>query len=225
MADATIWRYVMTISSSYVHICDTNFNIQCITPGCNAWVFIIIHKDLATQSFFCSHFCYKCGQLVIRSAVRNEVQRALESHYGRCELFGQGESWRFELWTSCFLLSLSLHGPLGTCTISLTDIQQIIPVVLGWLQLRDSDVIFSLRVVSCVRRKFEKKRKRYTRLVESYVAFDIICFLFSLWVVPNATHVRFGYHLLNRHLDQPCCIFDRFSIMLDWVIRSNPSEN
>ncbi|KAJ7781843.1 hypothetical protein DFH07DRAFT_389576 [Mycena maculata] len=44
-------------------------NMQCMSPGCN------------------THFCYVCGEAIVRSALRREIQRAVSAHYNRCKLF------------------------------------------------------------------------------------------------------------------------------------------
>ncbi|KAG6330041.1 hypothetical protein ID866_9049 [Astraeus odoratus] len=45
-------------------------SIQCIVPGCN------------------THFCYVCGGLIVRSALRDEVRHAIARHYSsKCLLF------------------------------------------------------------------------------------------------------------------------------------------
>ncbi|PBK95367.1 hypothetical protein ARMGADRAFT_926243 [Armillaria gallica] len=44
-------------------------HMMCISPGCN------------------THFCYVCGQIIVRSVIRNEIQNAITNHYSRCVLF------------------------------------------------------------------------------------------------------------------------------------------
>ncbi|KAF9220038.1 hypothetical protein BS17DRAFT_715814 [Gyrodon lividus] len=44
-------------------------HMTCISPGCN------------------SHFCYVCGGLIVQSAVKDEINRAVSAHYERCQLF------------------------------------------------------------------------------------------------------------------------------------------
>ncbi|TBU43354.1 hypothetical protein BD309DRAFT_864500 [Dichomitus squalens] len=44
-------------------------HMTCMSPGCNA------------------HFCYLCGQLIVQSVLRNEIQSAVSRHYRRCVLF------------------------------------------------------------------------------------------------------------------------------------------
>ncbi|KAJ7509867.1 hypothetical protein B0H11DRAFT_2168922 [Mycena galericulata] len=44
-------------------------HMTCMSPGCN------------------THFCYVCGQSIVRSAVGGEIQRAVTEHYSRCNLF------------------------------------------------------------------------------------------------------------------------------------------
>ncbi|KAK0505255.1 hypothetical protein EDD18DRAFT_329876 [Armillaria luteobubalina] len=43
--------------------------ISCIAPGCN------------------SHFCYGCGEMIVRSVLRNEIQNAKSDHHRRCRLW------------------------------------------------------------------------------------------------------------------------------------------
>ncbi|KAJ7777248.1 hypothetical protein B0H16DRAFT_952215 [Mycena metata] len=44
-------------------------HMTCMSPGCN------------------THFCYVCGELIVRSAHRREIQTAVSAHYSRCNLF------------------------------------------------------------------------------------------------------------------------------------------
>jgi hypothetical protein len=46
-----------------------NDPVQCMSPGCN------------------THFCYTCGEAIIRSALRGSVQAATTAHYRKCRLF------------------------------------------------------------------------------------------------------------------------------------------
>ncbi|KAM5540362.1 hypothetical protein V8D89_005820 [Ganoderma adspersum] len=41
-------------------------HMTCMSPGCN------------------THFCYRCGELIVQSALRGEIQRAVSRHYRRC---------------------------------------------------------------------------------------------------------------------------------------------
>ncbi|KAI0663237.1 hypothetical protein C8Q70DRAFT_501362 [Cubamyces menziesii] len=44
-------------------------HMSCMAPGCN------------------THFCYLCGQLIVRSALGSEINNAKQNHYTRCTLF------------------------------------------------------------------------------------------------------------------------------------------
>ncbi|KAI0326656.1 hypothetical protein GY45DRAFT_1328612 [Cubamyces sp. BRFM 1775] len=44
-------------------------HMSCRAPGCN------------------THFCYLCGQLIVRSALGSEINSAKQNHYRRCTLF------------------------------------------------------------------------------------------------------------------------------------------
>ncbi|KAJ7307075.1 hypothetical protein DFH08DRAFT_901173 [Mycena albidolilacea] len=44
-------------------------HMTCMSPGCN------------------THFCYLCGQSIVRSALQREVRSAVSVHYRRCRLF------------------------------------------------------------------------------------------------------------------------------------------
>ncbi|KAJ7117677.1 hypothetical protein C8R44DRAFT_832346 [Mycena epipterygia] len=44
-------------------------HMTCMSPGCN------------------THFCYVCGESIVRSALRREIQTAVSAHYNRCRLF------------------------------------------------------------------------------------------------------------------------------------------
>lgn len=35
---------------------------------------------------YCSHFCYSCGAIIVRSVLRGDIQRALTTHYTACRL-------------------------------------------------------------------------------------------------------------------------------------------
>ncbi|KAJ3555966.1 hypothetical protein NM688_g2287 [Phlebia brevispora] len=43
-------------------------HMTCISPGCN------------------THFCYRCGEIIVQSVIRNEIRRALSNHYSRCHM-------------------------------------------------------------------------------------------------------------------------------------------
>jgi hypothetical protein len=57
------------VSYSIFQVNLTNGPVQCMSPGCN------------------THFCYICGEAIIRSALRRDVQAATTAHYRRCRLF------------------------------------------------------------------------------------------------------------------------------------------
>ncbi|KAH8094848.1 hypothetical protein BXZ70DRAFT_896170 [Cristinia sonorae] len=44
-------------------------HMTCPSPGCN------------------THFCYVCGESIVQSVMRREIQTALSNHYARCNLF------------------------------------------------------------------------------------------------------------------------------------------
>jgi len=44
-------------------------HISCTAPACN------------------THFCYVCGEIIIRSALMNDIMRAKTDHFKRCQLF------------------------------------------------------------------------------------------------------------------------------------------
>jgi len=44
-------------------------HMTCFAPGCN------------------THFCWKCGETIIRTVRQNDVKDALQAHYRRCTLF------------------------------------------------------------------------------------------------------------------------------------------
>ncbi|KAG1730054.1 hypothetical protein EDB19DRAFT_1741415 [Suillus lakei] len=44
-------------------------HMTCISPGCN------------------THFCYVCGENIVRSALRGDIQNAVAAHYRVCKLF------------------------------------------------------------------------------------------------------------------------------------------
>lgn len=63
----------MTVSAAmhraFLKFVNIHHYTQCMSPGCN------------------THFCYVCGDLIIRSALRREVQAATSAHYRTCRLF------------------------------------------------------------------------------------------------------------------------------------------
>ncbi|KAF9651535.1 hypothetical protein BDM02DRAFT_3154328 [Thelephora ganbajun] len=58
-------------------------------PGCDT----PIQKDFGCHHMACmapacnTHFCYLCGKLIVKSALRGEIQTAVADHYRRCRLF------------------------------------------------------------------------------------------------------------------------------------------
>ncbi|KIY62816.1 hypothetical protein CYLTODRAFT_383163 [Cylindrobasidium torrendii FP15055 ss-10] len=51
-------------------------HMTCMSPGCN------------------THFCYICGEAIIRSALRGDIRNAVSSHYRRCTLFAVPQDTR-----------------------------------------------------------------------------------------------------------------------------------
>ncbi|KIM92370.1 hypothetical protein PILCRDRAFT_810425 [Piloderma croceum F 1598] len=43
--------------------------MTCMSPGCN------------------THFCYVCGEQIIKSALPRDVQAATATHFSKCQLF------------------------------------------------------------------------------------------------------------------------------------------
>jgi len=48
-------------------------HMTCISPACN------------------THFCYVCGQTIVRSALQSDIQTAVTAHYRACKLFDSPE--------------------------------------------------------------------------------------------------------------------------------------
>jgi len=59
------WKFCPTCSTPCEKIAGCNF-ISCISPGCN------------------SHFCYKCSELIVRSAVPSTIGEGKSEHYKKC---------------------------------------------------------------------------------------------------------------------------------------------
>ncbi|KAH9988131.1 hypothetical protein BJV77DRAFT_1061466 [Russula vinacea] len=59
------WKFCPTCNTPCEKISGCNF-ISCISPGCN------------------SHFCYKCSELIVRSAVPTAIAGGKSEHYKRC---------------------------------------------------------------------------------------------------------------------------------------------
>lgn len=62
------WKYCPNCKTPILkeHGCH---HMICIASGCN------------------SHFCYTCGDLIVRSALKDEVSKAVSAHYTKCQLF------------------------------------------------------------------------------------------------------------------------------------------
>ncbi|KAI0297436.1 hypothetical protein BC826DRAFT_933608, partial [Russula brevipes] len=61
------WKYCPTCSTPCEKISGCNF-LSCISPGCN------------------SHFCYKCSELIVRSAVPAAITGGKSQHFRNCTL-------------------------------------------------------------------------------------------------------------------------------------------
>ncbi|KAJ7708982.1 hypothetical protein B0H17DRAFT_1000084 [Mycena rosella] len=61
----------MTASCPPLYMCRYvySYNLQCMSPGCN------------------THFCYLCGESIVRSALQREIRAAVSAHYNGCALF------------------------------------------------------------------------------------------------------------------------------------------
>ncbi|KAF9234649.1 hypothetical protein BU15DRAFT_52330 [Melanogaster broomeanus] len=46
-------------------------HMTCISPGCN------------------THFCYECGDMILQSTVKHEIDIAVSAHYDKCQLFDE----------------------------------------------------------------------------------------------------------------------------------------
>ncbi|KZW03706.1 hypothetical protein EXIGLDRAFT_709364 [Exidia glandulosa HHB12029] len=64
----TGWKYCPGCHTPTEKIAGCN-HMTCESPGCN------------------THFCYKCGELIVKSASQAEVRLRVGGHYARCELF------------------------------------------------------------------------------------------------------------------------------------------
>ncbi|KIO01560.1 hypothetical protein M404DRAFT_1002985 [Pisolithus tinctorius Marx 270] len=62
------WHYCPSCKTPFQKDYGCN-HMTCIAPGCN------------------THFCYRCGELIVRSALRDEVGKAVTAHYRKCLLF------------------------------------------------------------------------------------------------------------------------------------------
>ncbi|KAK7676898.1 hypothetical protein QCA50_020154 [Cerrena zonata] len=61
------WKYCPGCRTPAEKISGCN-HITCVSPGCN------------------THFCYVCGELIVQSALRQEIEQGLSDHYSRCQL-------------------------------------------------------------------------------------------------------------------------------------------
>ncbi|KAJ7750690.1 hypothetical protein DFH07DRAFT_746063 [Mycena maculata] len=62
------WKYCPGCQTPYEKIEGCN-HMQCSSPGCG------------------THFCYKCGEVIVRSAPAQETNEAIRAHYRRCTQF------------------------------------------------------------------------------------------------------------------------------------------
>ncbi|KAA1477866.1 hypothetical protein DENSPDRAFT_787293 [Dentipellis sp. KUC8613] len=62
------WKYCPNCKTPIQKISGCN-HMTCMSPGCN------------------THFCYVCGEQIVRSALRREIERGVTAHYRRCNLF------------------------------------------------------------------------------------------------------------------------------------------
>ncbi|KAI9452124.1 hypothetical protein BJY52DRAFT_1124676, partial [Lactarius psammicola] len=63
------WKYCPSCKTPIQKVAGCN-HISCMTPACN------------------THFCYLCGGLIVKSAVRREIKEAISSHFrSECTLF------------------------------------------------------------------------------------------------------------------------------------------
>ncbi|TFY82539.1 hypothetical protein EWM64_g1474 [Hericium alpestre] len=62
------WKYCPSCRTPIQKASGCN-HMTCMSPGCN------------------THFCYICGQMIVRSAMRNQIQNAVGAHYRVCHLF------------------------------------------------------------------------------------------------------------------------------------------
>lgn len=58
----------------------------------SAWHLHVTRKQLRSirlhlLTLIRSHFCYVCGELIVKSALRSEIQAAVSQHYRSCRLF------------------------------------------------------------------------------------------------------------------------------------------
>ncbi|KAI0723138.1 hypothetical protein C8Q76DRAFT_721731 [Earliella scabrosa] len=61
------WKYCPGCQTPAEKIDGCNY-ISCTSPGCN------------------THFCYHCGELAVRSVIRQEIQSAKAAHYTKCKI-------------------------------------------------------------------------------------------------------------------------------------------
>ncbi|KAI9069218.1 hypothetical protein FKP32DRAFT_1641142 [Trametes sanguinea] len=62
------WKHCPGCNTPAEKIAGCN-HISCLSPGCN------------------THFCYHCGDLIVRSALPRDISTAKSNHYTRCTLF------------------------------------------------------------------------------------------------------------------------------------------
>ncbi|KAH7920857.1 hypothetical protein BV22DRAFT_1097439 [Leucogyrophana mollusca] len=62
------WKYCPSCKTPIQKETGCN-HMTCMSPGCN------------------THFCYRCGGLIIQSALQAEIQSSISAHYRQCALF------------------------------------------------------------------------------------------------------------------------------------------
>ncbi|KAH7920858.1 hypothetical protein BV22DRAFT_1073245 [Leucogyrophana mollusca] len=62
------WKYCPSCRTPIQKAMGCN-HMTCISPGCN------------------THFCYRCGEGIVRSALQKDIKSAISAHFQRCRLF------------------------------------------------------------------------------------------------------------------------------------------
>lgn len=62
------WKYCPSCRTPFHKEAGCN-HMTCLSPGCN------------------THFCYFCGESIVKSALPNDIQTATTSHFSKCKLF------------------------------------------------------------------------------------------------------------------------------------------
>jgi len=89
----TVRRYHRDMSALLLTPCPSTVHDSCLQyVGLIPFATVIVISD-GDGEYLSSHFCYRCGGLIVRSGLGQEIKQAISSHYAsNCELFHYPEA-------------------------------------------------------------------------------------------------------------------------------------